>query len=135
MPNAPAPLLPPLPPSRQKLPSKVSVVLSGMDPSFDPGLLGFLKQIDKGTMPFFFSDSFKGITRNPQKLCQIIDYVLSRGASVVTHNYYLGPTYASRREPVLRPFHFLNEVTEKLANQAGLRRRHREAMGWIRERL
>ncbi len=135
MPDAPVPVLPPLTPLKQKPKAEITVVLSGMDATFDPGLLHFLKQIADKKVPFFFADSFKAITRNPRKLCHIIDYVLSQGAALVTHNYFISPAYAARREPLLRPFHWPHEAKAKLVNEMGLQEPHRKALHWIKARL
>jgi hypothetical protein len=54
----------------------VSVVLSGIDPSYDQQLVTILNYIKEGDLLYFFADSFKGITRNPDKLFRIIDFVL-----------------------------------------------------------
>lgn len=115
--------------------SVVCTVLSGIDPMLDPDLVSYLDEIKNGATPFFFSDSFKGVTRNPHKLYQVIDFVLECGAAFVTHNYYLEPTYASRRHPLLRPFHMSNEMIAKLANQAGLSQRHRDVLAIFKDNL
>ncbi|HUG71166.1 MAG TPA: hypothetical protein VMM76_25680 [Pirellulaceae bacterium] len=113
----------------------VTVVSSGIDPSFDNDLVAFLNYIKDGELPYFFSDSFKGITRNADKLLRIIDFVLGHGAGVVTHNYLLTPTYASQRESPLRPFHFTSEVTAKLADQSGLSQKHKDVLAEISESI
>jgi hypothetical protein len=122
-------------PVNKDRPQIVSVVQSGMDPEFDPGLLAYLQQIKDRQVPFFFCDSFKGLTRNPRKLCRVIEIVLAHGVPFVTHNYYLGPTYASRRHPLLRPFHQANEVEAKLVNQLGVSERHGEVLRLIKASL
>ncbi len=133
-PSAP-PELPPLPAINNDLPKIVTVVQSGMDPTFDAGLLGCLTQIKDRAFPFFFCDSFKGLTRNPRKLFQVVEYVLSLGVPFVTHNYYLGPEYASRRQPLLRPFHLSDEAETKLSNQTGVSKRHGEVLALIKASL
>jgi hypothetical protein len=135
LPSAARPRLPSSAPLTGKPKTEIAVVLSGMDPTFDPGLLAFLRLIEDGTVPFFFSDSFKAITRHPAKLCHILEFVLSHGAALVTHNYFLGPTSASRREPLLRPFHYSHEAKTKLVDQSGLTGQHRQALAWIKARL
>lgn len=51
-------------------------VQSEIDPVINTTLLQILDKISKGQQPFFFSDSFKMITRNPDKLYKILDAVL-----------------------------------------------------------
>jgi hypothetical protein len=133
---APPPLdLPPHSSCGKPAESHVQVVSSGIDPTLDDGLIGYLEQIKEKRCSLFFSDSFKSVTRNPIKLLYILEFVLSHGGSFVTHNYYFGQQYASRREPLLRPCHFNREVTAKLTNQAGLCDRHRQALDEIRSGL
>jgi hypothetical protein len=115
--------------------SLVTVVSSGMDPSFDEGLVTFLNYVKEGEVPYFFTDSFKGITRNPDKLFRIIDFVLGHDAAVVTHNYLLTPTYASRRAKMLRPFHFTSEMQTKLSDQSGLCQKHKNVLDEIKDSI
>jgi hypothetical protein len=115
--------------------SVVSSVSSGIDPGFDSGLLNYLDSVRKREVPFFFSDSFKGITRNLNKLYWILDYVLGHGAAVVTHNYYLSPTYLSQRRRLLRHFNFQYEMEQKLSNQTGLKKRHQKAIQFVKVNL
>jgi hypothetical protein len=112
--------------------AQASVVSSGIDPSFDQQLVAILNYVKEGEVPYFFTDSFKGITRNPDKLFRIIDFVLGHGAGVVTHNYLLTPTYASRRASLLRPFHFVDEAQKKFSEQSGLSQKHKDVMNEIK---
>ncbi|MCM3294212.1 hypothetical protein M3661_29435 [Paenibacillus sp. MER 180] len=98
---------------------KKTVILSGMDPNIDPHLLNVLKSIQEGT-PFFFTDSFKSITRNPDKLFKVIENVLARNASIVTCNFYLSQEYVSCRGNLLRPGHSRKDILENLNNRSGL---------------
>jgi hypothetical protein len=82
----------------------------------------------------FFSPSFKGITRNPDKLFSVIDHVLRYGGIVLTPNYLLSPTYLARRDPLLRPAHYISEIKLKAANPEGLSERHMEALAWVFDR-
>jgi len=115
--------------------SMVTSVSSGIDPAFDSGLLSYLAQVKNKEVDLFFSDSFKAVTRNTQKLLRTIEFVLSNGAAFVTHNYYLAQNYASRRQTLLRPCHYVSEATAKLNNQRGLSERHKSALRWIRSQI
>jgi hypothetical protein len=55
---------------------QLTVVASGIDPRFDNQLLETLGMVKRGELDLFFSPSFKGITRNPEKPLSTIDYVL-----------------------------------------------------------
>jgi hypothetical protein len=115
--------------------SATRVVSSGIDPAMDGHLTSYLSQIKDRECSLFFSDSFKGVTRNPDKLLYIVECVLTHGGSFVTHNYYLGQTYASRRLPLLRPFHLRSEVIARFGNQLGLSDRHRQALDEVRSQV
>lgn len=109
---------------------KTTVVLSGMDPNIDPYLSDVLKAISKG-YPFFFTDSFKSLTRNPEKLFRIMELVLTSNASFVSCNFYLSRDYVSYRSVFLRPMHSEKELLEKLKNKNGLTKTHLNALKFI----
>lgn len=112
------------------------LVASGMQPELDAVLRHVLHEIATGVCGMYFSDSFKGITRRPEKLYFVIEFVLSHGASLVTHNYYLSPAYVARRDiALLRPAHVTNEIWRKFGNETGLTRRHREALRAVAAQL
>ncbi|MGZ9738557.1 hypothetical protein ACXX83_08990 [Pseudomonas sp. GNP012] len=106
------------------------VTRSGIDPMFDEELISQLNDIKNGLMRVFYTDSFKSLTRNTQKLYQVIDFILKHGAAFVTSNYYFDPTYASRRHPLLRPCHTYSDIimSVRLSNKAGLSQRHSEVL-------
>jgi len=105
-----------------------SVVASGIDPRLDDHLADMLRRIKLRQVDLFFSPSFKSITRNPEKLLSIIDYVLRYGGTVLTLNYLFSPTYLARRNPLLRPAHYTSEIQSQVANLDGLSERHQEAL-------
>ena len=104
---------------------------SGIDPGLNHFLADVLKKVENKEIGPFLSSSFKGITRNPEKLLSIIDHVLRFGGTVLTPNYLLSPTYLARRDPLLRPAHFGSELPAQIANTDGLSKRHREALAAI----
>ena len=81
--------------------------------------------VKRGELDLFFSPSFKGITRNPEKLLSIIDYVLRYGGTLLTPNYLLSPTYLARRNPLLSPIHNFSDLWVPVTNPEGLTERHR----------
>lgn len=70
-----------------------SVILSGIDPRLDDRLAETLRAIELRQCDVFFASSFKGITRNPEKLLSVVDHVLGHGGTILTPNYLLSPTY------------------------------------------
>jgi hypothetical protein len=108
-----------------------SEIESGIDPGLNPFLADVLKMVENKEIGPFLSSSFKGITRNPEKLLSIIDHVLRFGGTVLTPNYLLSPSYLARRDPLLRPAHFGSELVSQAANSDGLSKRHWEALAAI----
>lgn len=109
-----------------------SVVLSGMDPIIDTRMLSTLRAIENREIEVFFSDSFKLVTRHPDKLFKIINFVLGHGASFVTFNYYLSNGYVSRRRHLLKPAHTDIEMRYKLTKLMGVEKKHKQALKYIR---
>lgn len=124
--QAPLPILPIASIATDK--SKQTVTLSGMSPLFDSRLVDFLHVIADGEMDLLFTDSWKMLTRHPQKLFRILDFVLAYQGSVVTHNYLLTSTYACARQGLLRPAHRAQSTFMKLQNRSGLTTAHRKAL-------
>ena len=105
-----------------------TVVASGIDPRLDTHLVDMLRQIKLRELQLFFSPSFKSVTRNPEKLFFLIDYVLRYGGTLMTLNYLLSPTYLARRNPLIRPPHYTSEIEALVANPDGLSERHKELL-------
>ena len=105
-----------------------TVVASGIDPRLDTHLVDMLRQIKLRELQLFFSPSFKSVTRNPEKLLFVIDYVLRYGGTLMTLNYLLSPTYLARRNPLIRPPHYTSEIEAQVANPDGLSERHKEVL-------
>jgi hypothetical protein len=108
-----------------------SVVASGIDPRLDDHLLRMMMLVEAGELGLFVSPSFKGITRNPDKLLSIVDHVLRFGGMVLTPNYLLSPTYVARRNPLLRPIHYTSDLEAQIANPEGLSERHKGALALL----
>jgi hypothetical protein len=112
-----------------------TTVHSGIDPAFDSALLTYLNNVRAAENAIFFSDSFKGVTRNARKLFEILEFLITNGRAFATHNYYITANYVAKRRRLLRPFHFAYEVEEKLDDQRGLTGRHKESLGIVKATL
>jgi hypothetical protein len=84
---------------------QLTVILNGVDPRFDTQLVRVLELIDTGELGALFAPSFKHLSRNMAKLYQLLDVVLTRGAPVVTPNYYLTDGLVAARRLLCRPVH------------------------------
>jgi hypothetical protein len=107
-------------------------VQSGIDPTINHTLNNILENIKDREQLFFFSDSFKMITRHPEKLYKIIETVLNANAPVVTFNYYISNGYVARRTSLLKPAHSEKDLNEKFKKSSGLRKVHLEIIKKMR---
>ena len=60
-------------PTLLRVKTTASVVVSGMDAEFEPELVKYLYDIWWQKVPFYFTDSFKTISRRPEKLLAVVD--------------------------------------------------------------
>lgn len=109
-----------------------NTVLSGMDSTIDTKMLSSLKAVADNELDVFFSDSFKMVSRHPDKLFKVINFVLSHGASFVTFNYFLSNGYVTKRRPLLKPAHTDVELRYKLTKLVGVAKKHQQALKYIR---
>jgi len=84
---------------------QLTAILNGVDSRFDSQLVRMLQLIDTGELGALFAPSFKHFSRNMAKLYQLLDVVLTRGAPVVTPNYYLTDGLVAARRLLCRPVH------------------------------
>ena len=103
-------------------------IRSGIDPRLTASMFETLSQVERQEIDIVFADSFKVVTRNPEKLHWVIEFVTGHGAALVTHNYYLAADYTARRRNLLRPVHVVPETRLKFRDQSGLRERHLQAL-------
>ncbi|MEY9092567.1 hypothetical protein [Paenibacillus sp. RC84] len=109
-------------------------VQSGMDSEINNSLDQILENIKAGRQPFFFSDSFKMITRHPDKLYRIMEYVLSAQVPVVTFNYFISNGYVARRSSLLKQAHSERDMIKKLEISNGLRKEHFKIIKMMRQK-
>lgn len=109
------------------LQNKVAVteIQSGIDEKLEEGLLEVLMRISPELQPVFYTDCFKMLTRNIDKLFKVIEYVLRKKCVFITSNFYNG--YVSKRKALLRPAHYDEYVEENLKQYNGLRKTHLKA--------
>lgn len=110
-----------------------TTVLSGFAPNIDPNLRRALELAKAGKLEFFFTSTFKWLTRNPHKLLAVIESLLSWNRAYVTSNYLLGLEYCAKRKPLIRPPHTVSEMTDSMANESGMTERHRQCLCLVRQ--
>jgi hypothetical protein len=112
------------------------VTLSGMAPFIDSGMAVVLQQLEQGHLSFFFSNNFKMITRNLDKLLSIIEFVLACGKPLVTLNYYLSNGLVLQRDRLCRPAHTRRESENQLLDRRvlqGVEMQHQVALRSARD--
>jgi len=103
------------------------VVQSGMDEKIDIDLLNVLSKISVDVQPVFYTDCFKMLTRNIDKLFKVMEYVLRKDCLFMTSNFYISNGYVAKRKSLLRPAHYGYEMDENLKQFEGLHQTHLKA--------
>lgn len=107
--------------------TSISVVLNGYDPTIDRQLMEALSGVGV-VSSCLVTDSFKGLTRNVEKLFRIMEFILTRGYPYVTANYYLENGHVEKRVKLLRAGHDWKDIINNLSNTSDLGYRHREIL-------
>jgi hypothetical protein len=119
-------------------PEERSVVLSGITPEFDTLMVSSLRAIRNGRLRYWYSDSWKWLTRHPGKLYRALNFALAHGGTVVTQNYLLTATMACARRGFTRPAHTVDEFYAKFHNARlldGLELPHQSVLAFLLKEL
>lgn len=108
---------------------------SGIEPMFSKELLNQLQNISSEEIPVFYSDSFKSLTRNIEKLFKVIEYVLNIDGVFVTANFIITNGYVSKRKNLVKPMHTNTDFVDNLNNLYGLNKTHQKYIKYIRNYL
>lgn len=103
-------------------------VFDGYTPEIDPPLIDILQKIFTDPNGTFITDSFKTISRNPEKLIRIIEYLLTHNIAFASSNYYLENGHVERRLKPLKAAHSDAEMVRNLSQFQGLGFRHTAAL-------
>jgi hypothetical protein len=95
--------------------------------SISPELRDGIQQRIHDEVPFI-ADSFKGVSRNIEKLLTIMEYVLWHKTPFVTSNYLIYNGYIECRLEMLKPGHSMTEMLKNWSNPTGLAKNHK---GWL----
>lgn len=109
---------------------KFEAVLDGYSPDIDPQLSVALYNAVTYHVPFAV-DCFKMVTRNIEKLLQIMEFLLTHDRALVTSNYYIENGYAEQRVKPLRAAacrNGLGDMLKHYSQTAGLGYRHAAAL-------
>lgn len=97
------------------------------DSTIEREMMNVLSSIE-AARSFFITFSFKSVTRNVEKLFQIIEFLLTRGLPFVTPNVYLNDGHVEKRVKPLRAGHNQQESNNNISNTSGLGYRHRQVL-------
>ena len=102
----------------------VHVTADGYSLTIDPGLRHIIKTALENELPFI-SYSFKGLSRNIEKLLVVMEYVLCNERAFITTNYYIANGHVERRMKPLKPGHNTQEIKRNWLNADGITRKHK----------
>ena len=107
---------------------KTISVFDGYTSEIEPPLIEILQKISANPEGIFVTDSFKTITRNPEKLMRILEYLLSHNNAFASCNYYLENGHIERRVKPLKAAHSDAEMERNCSQSAGLGFKHTAAL-------
>lgn len=114
-------------------------VKDGYDADIESTLAEQLQAVlNARTIPFF-SDSFKMISRNPELLMKVLEFLLANDLTYVSTNYLIENGHAEKRKNILKALHLTSKDVAPLirhcTNTNGISPRHRKFLLDIREML
>lgn len=81
----------------------------------------------------FFTESFKFLSRNFEKVLKTMQYLLERNSRFVTFNYYFSNGYISKRKKLLKPAHRVEEIKLKLKETKDISKKHKKAIELLKQ--
>ena len=91
-----------------------TVVCNGFTLEFDETLKEIIGEVIADKAYCFYSDSFKMVSRNFEKILHVLQLLLEKDKIFCTCNYYISREYIERREHILKAAHDSKEVIKKL---------------------
>lgn len=112
----------------------IGAVSDGYSPEIEAPLKEFLNSISTEEGSTLVADSFKSITRNINKLFDIMEFLLTRGHSIASTNFYIENGHVERRIKPLRAGHTTNDYLKNISKTSGLGYKHKSALNdYIRQ--
>ena len=109
------------------------VIEDGFTPSYNLVLCQSLEDAVAHPEIGFFTDSFKFLSRNFEKVLKTIQYLLERNSRFVTFNYYFSNGYISQRKNLLKPSHSTKELANKLKETKQISNKHKHALELLKK--
>ena len=102
----------------------MQVTEDGYSLTVDYGLHHTLQAVIEHDVPFV-GDSFKGISRNVEKLLAVMEYLLGNRRAYITANYLIANGHVERRLKPLKPAHDHKGMKRNWRNSTDLTKRHK----------
>jgi len=112
-------------------PRSMEELSDGYELSISQELRDGINQRINDRVPFIV-DSFKGISRNIEKLLTIMEYMMGNGGFIVTSNYLIANGHIERRLELIKPGHSMAAMINNWKNQKGLAKNHKR---WLQAAL
>lgn len=87
-------------------------IQSGMDMAISDSLWQRLHFIKHNKDVPFLLDSFKHLTRNPEKFFLILEFILRSGSAFITKNVFIKNGYVGKRKTFIRPSHNNDDIKD-----------------------
>ena len=97
-----------------------TAICDGYSLEFDDYLKERQGDVVSGRAEIFYVDSFKGLTRNFEKILHVLQIVLQHEDAFVTCNYYISNGRIEKRKKILRAFHSEKDMFDNMRNINGL---------------
>ncbi len=108
-----------------------NMVESGISPMFNQSLCHLLKGIKNGQSTFFFTDCFKSVTRNFEKMLRVLEFILTHDAFFITSNYFITKDYVSRRTSLMKAMHSHQDLLNKIPHISDVSSKYRFVLEMI----
>lgn len=106
----------------------IESLFDGYSPEIDAPLMKILQERFSAPNGTFITGAFKMVSRNPEKLMRVLEYLLTHGGAFVSCNYYLENGHVERRIKPLKAPHTTLEVICNISQLKGLGLKHTEAL-------
>lgn len=103
-------------------------VFDGYSPCWEPALVELLEHISTSDGNIFIADSLKSVTRNFEKLMDILEFLLTHEQKFASTNFCMENGHVERRGKPLCAGHTMTEMANNLRQLTGLGHRHTAAL-------
>lgn len=108
--------------------STQTVICDGYTLEFDDYLKQVIGEVISGMVDIYYSDCFKMISRNYEKVLHVLQILLENDCVVCTSNYYISTKCLSKRSKLARAAHTEKDAINKLSNLSGTTGKLREVL-------